>query len=207
MLGFDEEMGAMNKKFTIIGIAAVLVLLVGIACRRYAERWSMGMNGKSAPAQQITYLGESRLEVPIYLPYNTKVAAIEIEYEEKRWHVLLYCITPRSFEEVFRFYQQRYPKRYSRWIDNRFTSNAMTSISRQPPHFYVAVWPDRGRRDHRFFSLLVYPKVPQEDAKALNLTREESNMTYIIASLPEAVELARALTGEKRATYKVVLPR
>jgi len=206
MLGFGEEMGTMNKNFTIIGIAVVLVLLVSLVCRRYAERLSIGMNGKCTPAQQITYSGESRLEIPIYLPYNTKIAAMEIQYEEKRWYVWLYCITPCSFEEVFQFYQQRYSKRYSRWIDNRLTGNAMTSISRHPPHFYVAVWPNRSRRDYRFFSITVYPKVPQEDAKPLNLTRQEANMTYIIVSLPEAAELARMLIGEK-ARYIVPLPR
>jgi hypothetical protein len=201
------EVRALNRRTALLLLAVMLgsVLVTYFALQRRSRHLSV-TDINDSRVQKISRVGPIQLRVPLYLPPKTQTLAVELSYDGEVWNSFLHAVTMLSLDEVYQFYRQRYFKERVYLYDSRTPRTFGTLRSRQPPYFVLVVFPDP-RQERLRFSFQVYPKVFSDDAKQLDLSERQSNMTYIFVSLPEPQEFNKLGKPQQKVKYIVLLPR
>jgi hypothetical protein len=146
----------------------------------------------------LSHIAQTKLSPPLYFPVGSRICGIEITFSGGEWQVLYHAITAATFTEVHDFYKRRYDTVSTKWVPVHRPKG-------KPARFYFLAWKDQ-RRSLPLFSVLVmeYNEFT-EDAKQLNLTRKEQQMTQIVAGVT-VPDFCRAAQGGKSVSWMLPVP-
>lgn len=146
----------------------------------------------------LSRIAQTELKPPLYFPEGSRICGIEIRYDGKEWQILYHSVTSVTLTDVHDFYKRRYEAEATKWV-------SIHKPQGKPARFHFLVWRDRRLR-HPLFSVLVlqYNEF-EEDARKLNLTREEASMTQLVAGVM-VPDLCLAARKEKSVSWMLPVP-
>lgn len=146
----------------------------------------------------LSHIAQTDLSPPLYFPEGSRICGIEITFSGGEWQVLYYAITSATFTDVHDFYKRRYNAGSTKWVPVHRPQG-------KPARFYFLVWKDQRRRLPLFSVLVMQYNEFAQDAKRLNLTREEEQMTQIVAGI-RVPDLCYTARKEKSVSWMLPVP-
>ncbi len=147
----------------------------------------------------LSHVAQRELNPPLYFPEGSRICGVEIMFSGGEWQILYYAVTPVNFKDVQDFYKSKYDARLTKWTP-------MQQPRGKPARFHFLVWKDRLRRQPLFSVLVMQYNEFAEDAKRFSLTREEEQMTQIVAGIAMP-DLCQAAHREKSVSWVLPIPR